>query len=443
MTYNRFRFFVAVAVVVGWTLSARAQTPAGFKPIFNGKDLSGWNGRSDVWKVENGVLIAETPGLKQNEFLATDKTYHDFVLRASFHLVKGECNSGVQFRSVRIPNNSEMIGYQADLGDGYWGCLYDESRRNKVLMGPRGDTPAAKRLNAALKRDGWNDYMVRAMDDRISLSINGVTTVDYREMDPKIARDGVIGLQIHADRKPVRVEFKNLFIQELPLAEPASPGKTGFLSQEIELDGKKTRYAVYLPKNYSPDANKKWPGILFLHGAGEKGDDGSLPIKVGIGPAILARPDFPFVVVFAQAEKTWKGDSPDAKRALAIFDKACEQYSIDPDQRHVTGISMGGNGTWEAALARPNDWATATVVCGFGDAAQADKVAHLPIQLFCGIKDSQRLVDSMNAIEKALKDKKADVKATWYPQLGHNSWDDAYNTDSLYQWMLSKRRAVK
>src|SRR4051794_38131860 len=145
---NRFRFFVAVAVVVGWTFSTRAQTPAGFTPIFNGKDLSGWNGNKDVWKFENGMIVAETPGLKQNEFLATDKPYHEFVLRATFRLVNGNCNSGVQFRSVRMPNSSEMIGYQADLGDGYWGCLYDESRRNKVLMGPRGDTPANRKLTA-------------------------------------------------------------------------------------------------------------------------------------------------------------------------------------------------------------------------------------------------------------------------------------------------------
>jgi len=250
-------------------------------------------------------------------------------------------------------------------------------------------------------------------------------------------------LQIHADNKPVRVEFKNLFLQELPLAEPASPGKTGFLSQEMEVEGKKSRFVVYLPKNYSQESGKKWPGILFLHGSGERGDDDSLPIKVGIGPAILARPDFPFVVVFAQAEKTWKGDSEDARRALVIFDKACQQYNVDPDQRHVTGISMGGNGAWEAALARPNDWATATVVCGFGGVEQVDKVAGLPFQLFCGMKDVEFIVKGMNGIEKALKDKKVDIKATWYPDLGHNSWDDAYNTDSLYQWMLSKRRATK
>jgi len=440
---NRFRFFV-LAVVVGWAVAARAQTPAGFQPMFNGKDLAGWNGRADVWKVENGLIVAETPGLRQNEFLATDRPYRDFVLRASWRLINGYGNSGIQFRSIRMPNSSEMIGYQADLGEGWYGALYDESRRNKILTGPKKGTPEERKLQGALKKDGWNDYMVRAMDDRITLTINGVTTVDnYREADAKIPRDGQFGLQIHADAKPVRVEFRNLFIQELPIAEASSPGKTGFLFDETNIGGRKVRYVVYLPKNFHDDAGKKWPGILFMHGAGERGDDGSLPIKVGIGPAILTRPDFPFVVVFVQAEKTWRGGSEDAQRALVIFDQACQKYNIDPDQRHVTGISMGGNGTWEAALARPKDWASATIVCGRGETKEADKVAHLPVQLFCGLRDSQSTVDSMKAIETALKEKKAEVTTTWYPTLGHNSWDEAYNTDSLYQWMLSKRRSAK
>ena len=438
---SRLRFFVAIAVVVGWISAARAEDPPGFKSVFNGKDLSGWNGNTELWKVEDGAIVAESPKQKQNEFLVIDKPYRDFVFKASFKLKDGYGNSGIQFRSVRRQGDTEMIGYQADLGaPDWWGCLYDESRRNKVLMGPRGDTPANRNLKKALKPADWNDYSVRAMDDRIALTINGVTTVDYREMDAKIPRDGHIGFQIHADAKPVRVEFKNVFIQELPIAEPTSPGKTGFLTHEFEHAGKKTRFVVYLPNGYHESADKKWPAILFLHGAGERGDDGSLPIKVGIGPAILARPNFPFVVVFVQAEKTWEAGSADAERAMAVFNDACRKYNVDPDQRHVTGISMGGRGTWDAIQTWPKDFASATVVCGFGSADGAAKVAHLPIQIFCGDKDSERIVGSMNAIEKALKEQNAPVVATWYAGVGHNSWDHAYNTDALYDWMLKHRR---
>lgn len=439
---SRLRFFIGVAVVVGWIHSARAEEMPGFKQIFNGKDLAGWNGNTELWKVEDGVIVAEAPKLGRNEFLVTDKSYRDFVFKATFRLKDGYGNSGIQFRSIRKPNDSEMIGYQADIGaPNWWGCLYDESRRNRVLTGPRGDTPANRNLTKVLKPDGWNDYMIRAMDNRITLAINGATTVpDYREMDAKIARDGHFGLQIHADPKPQRVEFKNIYVQELPCSEPASAGKTGFLTHEFDADGKRSRYVVYLPNGYYENPQKKWPAILFLHGAGERGDDGSLPIKVGIGPAILARPNFPFVVVFCQAEKTWKGGSPDALRALAVFDEVCGKYSVDPDRRHVTGISMGGNGTWEAALARPTEWATATVVCGFGKADGVEKVAKLPMQFFCGDKDSERIVGEMNAIEKSLKEKNAPLKATWYPGVGHNSWDAAYNTDALYDWMLEQRR---
>src|SRR5687767_1873962 len=140
---SRLRFFVALAVVVGWINTARAEDPPGFKSLFNGKDLSGWNGNTELWKVENGAIVAESPKQAKNEFLVTDKSYRDFVFKASFKLKDGYGNSGIQFRSIRRPGDTEMIGYQADMGaPDWWGSLYDESRRNKVLMGPRGDTPA-------------------------------------------------------------------------------------------------------------------------------------------------------------------------------------------------------------------------------------------------------------------------------------------------------------
>ena len=151
---------------------------------------------------------ASRPGLDHNEFLATRQSYGDFILSLRFRLVDGKGNSGVQFRSVRVPG-TEMSGYQADIGENYWGCLYDESRRNKVLV------KASPEALEALKKDGWNHYVLCATGDRITLYLNGVPSVVYREEDPGIARDGQIAVQIHAGA-PMEVQFKDLQIRVLP-----------------------------------------------------------------------------------------------------------------------------------------------------------------------------------------------------------------------------------
>ena len=107
------------------------------------------------------MLVGHSPGINHNEFLATTRPYGDFILALNFRLVDGKGNSGVQFRSVRVPHH-EMSGYQADIGEGYWGCLYDESRRNKVLV------PASQEALKALNKTDWNHYAVRAMGDQIT-----------------------------------------------------------------------------------------------------------------------------------------------------------------------------------------------------------------------------------------------------------------------------------
>lgn len=187
---------------------ATAVVDEGFVSLFDGKSLAGWEGDGDLWKAENDMLVGDSAGIKQNEFLATKKSYGDFELRLEFRLRKGEGNSGIQFRSKRVAGSSEVSGYQADIGEKYWGCLYDESRRNKVLV------QAPAELEKSLHKEDWNSYVIRAEGNHIKLSLNGVTTVDYRENEESIAREGIIALQLHAGG-PLRVEFRKLRIKEL------------------------------------------------------------------------------------------------------------------------------------------------------------------------------------------------------------------------------------
>ena len=155
-------------------------------------------------------------GNPRNEFLATKRTYRDFVLRYESKVVApGNFNSGVQFRSVRIakPPN-EMKGYQADIGTGYSGCLYDESRRNRVLARPTVDQ--IKRLE---KRGEWNQYEVRCQGPHIQILVNGERTVDYTEAEAGIPQDGQIAVQVHGGMKQ-ECWFRNITIEELKENKP-------------------------------------------------------------------------------------------------------------------------------------------------------------------------------------------------------------------------------
>lgn len=182
--------------------------------LFDGKTLDGWNGDPKWFRVESGSIIAGSLSEKipQNQFLCTDKKYRNFELSVDAKLVGQGNNAGVQFRTKRIPNDSEVIGYQADIGwvnqGTCWGALYDESRRRKFLA----ESPEI--ALKAVKRDDWNTIKVIANGDRIQIFLNGVQTVDYTEQDPKIERDGVIALQVHSG-PPLEAHYRNVRLKLL------------------------------------------------------------------------------------------------------------------------------------------------------------------------------------------------------------------------------------
>ena len=205
-------------VIAAQALPARAEDP-GFEPIFDGKTFAGWGGDFDAtWRIEDGQIVAGSPdaAAPRNEFLATARDFGDFELRLEYKLdAKEGANAGVQFRSVRIPNHHEVSGYQADIGPGYFGALYDESRRNKLLA-----VPAERMVAAALAGgiDGWHSYRIRAEGKRIRLELNGVETVDWTEPDDGIAKTGMIALQIHGGLVGT-IRYRNLRIKPLNAAK--------------------------------------------------------------------------------------------------------------------------------------------------------------------------------------------------------------------------------
>lgn len=186
---------------------------SGVVSLFDGKTFDGWEGNLDYFRIEDGAIVAGSlsKATPRNEFLCTKQAYGDFELRLKVRLLGDpkSANAGIQIRSRRIPNHNEMSGYQADMGQQYWGCLYDESRRNKVLAQP---DPAG--LRKALKVGDWNEYVIRCVGPRIQLWLNGYQTVDYTEPDKSIEQTGLIGVQIHAG-PPAEAWYKDISIKSI------------------------------------------------------------------------------------------------------------------------------------------------------------------------------------------------------------------------------------
>jgi hypothetical protein len=196
----------------GYLTLPQAAGTKGPIPLFDGKTFAGWEGDLTIFRIQDDAIVGGSLEKKiaRNEFLCTTARYSDFELRLKVKLLGGaDANAGVQFRTKRIPNDREVIGYQADLGQQYWGSLYDESRRKKTLASPNADT--VKRI---VKPGDWNDYVIRAEGRRIRLWLNGVQTVDYTEEDGTIDTAGVIAVQIHAG-PPTEAWYKDITLLDL------------------------------------------------------------------------------------------------------------------------------------------------------------------------------------------------------------------------------------
>ncbi len=214
----RFRVLASVAIILA-SFSATIATADDAHTLFDGKTLDGWETLPEDekwWSVHEGVITGGSIDLSQNiphnTFLSTKDSYDDFELKVSVRLqgTEGFVNSGIQIRSVRVEGSPEMSGYQVDVGDGWWGKLYDESRRNKVIS----ESKELDKVSAAVKKNEWNEIRIVAKGKRIQSWVNGVPAIDYTEEDDSISQEGKIGLQVHGDGKTL-VQFKDITIQKL------------------------------------------------------------------------------------------------------------------------------------------------------------------------------------------------------------------------------------
>ena len=196
-------------------------------------------------------------------------------------------------------------------------------------------------------------------------------------------------------------------------------------------------YLLYIPEAYST-TDKAWPLILFLHGAGERGDDLSKVLIHG-PPKLIAKENraFPFIIVSPQCpENDFWTSKIQIETLNALLDEIVSKYRIDKRKIYVTGLSMGGYGTWSLATTYPDRFAAIAPICGRGNPEEAGKIAHLPIWVFHGAKDQTVPIKSSEDMVEALKKAGSDVKFTVYPEAGHDSWTVTYENPELYDWFL-------
>ncbi|MHC9084986.1 carboxylesterase family protein [Luteimonas sp. RIT-PG2_3] len=253
-----------------------------------------------------------------------------------------------------------------------------------------------------------------------------------------------------------------------PAPSPADPaadqphgiGHGDFVAHSLSFEGRTVRYQVFVPMRLEATPI---PLVLFLHGSGERGDDNRRQLEAGLGPYLRAHGDrFKALAVFPQAPRhsEWSGDS--ARMALAVLDDAARFYGADPDRTYLTGMSMGGYGSWELALIAPQRFAAIVPVCGgitapghrptlmvtpvAGGAADpfaatAAALKDLPIWIFHGGDDDVVLPEQSQRMYAALQRQRAgNVHYTELPGVGHNSWDPAYRDQAMWDWLFAQKR---
>lgn len=236
----------------------------------------------------------------------------------------------------------------------------------------------------------------------------------------------------------------------VPWSELRSEPDTGFIDRAVVVGGTEYRYAIYVPREVRAyvrgymrgDERTALPLVVFLHGMGECGTDGSKPLAVGLAPAIMLEPErWKCVALFPQ-KPTQKSQWEDHEAAVvAMVDAAKSEFAIDPRRMYLTGLSQGGHGSWEIGARNPEMWAAVAPLCGYGDPASiAARWKSTPVWAFHGLKDNVVPPAQSESLVAALVAAGRDAKYTAFPDENHNCWDKAYRGPELARWLFAQHR---
>ncbi|MBT3202410.1 MAG: DUF1080 domain-containing protein [Phycisphaerales bacterium] len=420
--------------------------------LFDGKTLDGWEHylvdpklkMSDVWSVSDGLLVCKGKPLG---YLATKKEYTSFKLVVEWRWPPGKpaTNSGVLMRITGkprgLPKCVEAQLKAGSAGDVYGFHGFNVKGTERVLSTENafvGKLSGVKKIKGAEKKPGqWNKYEITFNKGDITVILNGQKVNQAFGCDVVA---GKIGLQSEGGEVHFRtVRLTPLDAKSSKPAKAQKPGSQIAASKEIALaDGKKTTIHFYksIPESYN--TKDKHPLMIFLHGAGERGDILNVVKKHGPPMLVSKGNKTPFIIISPQCPK---GVYWNPSQLSKLLDHILATTKADPDRVYLTGLSMGGYGTWSWAAMEPQRFAAAIPICGGGRAKNAEKLLKLPIWAFHGDNDKvvplARTQVMIDAIKKA---KGANVKLTVYPGVGHNSWTQTYNNPEIYKWLLSHSR---
>jgi len=217
-----------------------------------------------------------------------------------------------------------------------------------------------------------------------------------------------------------------------------SPGQHCQVFEKIITKTLSCQYLLFLPAGYG-EKQQRWPTILFLHGAGERGSDLNLVKKHGPPKIVENKKDFPFIVVSPQCPQgQWWPEKVEV--LINLLDDIVSRYKVDKERIYLTGLSMGGYGTWTLAAAYPERFAAIAPICGGGQRYAADRLKDVPVWAFHGAKDPLVPLRESEEMVNAIKARGGDAKLTIYPDAGHDSWTVTYDNQELYDWFLKHRK---
>ncbi len=247
-----------------------------------------------------------------------------------------------------------------------------------------------------------------------------------------------------------------LVLLSTPVGSQAQDVQTGFLDRTVTVGDSEFIYQVFVPRDYDPQ--KEWPVTLFLHGAGERGSDGLIQTNTGLGTSIrMFSERWPTIAVFPQVPNGMAWQGLPSEVAIAALDATIEEFIVDESRIYLTGLSLGGNGTWYLGYHYPEKFAAMVPICGFiqfppglpsflPDSSEdpykdlALTISEIPIWIFHGDADNVVSVEESRKMAAALESVGADVRYTEFPGVGHNAWDPAYSMEELSTWLMSQRK---
>ena len=447
---------VATLAVVVSSMASAADSPKSKDAIdlFDRKSLNGWEHflvkpelkMSDVWSVRDGLLVCKGKPLG---YLATKKEYTNFRLVVEWRWPPGKkpTNSGVLMRITGKPRGLPKC-VEAQLKAGSAGDIYGFHGFNvkgsaRVISAQNdfvGKLSGVKKIKGAEKKPGeWNKYEITFNGGDLTVILNGQKVNEATGCDVVA---GKIGLQSEGGE----VHFRTVRLTPLDKAASAAkapkPGAQIQTSTEVTLaDGKKetVHYLLSYPEDY--DKQKNCPLMIFLHGMGERGSDLNRVAFHGPPKKVKKGNKTPFIIVSPQCPKTewWR-----PAKLSKMLDHILATSKADPQRVYLTGLSMGGYGTWAWAAKEPKRFAAAIPICGGGRTKTAKQLVNLPIWVFHGDKDNTVKLAKSQAMVDAIKQAGGmKVKLTIYPGVGHNSWNKTYNNPEIYKWLLKHSKSAK